>query len=175
MELSQVRTTIHSTPKGCNIIVEWVRPCKTRKGVNAIITKAVRCVGRIGIEYVNLNEVQEKREEGTLPSSNAGLPWGQWAEYPWLIENKGKYYLRLYNGTSSTTTPKATFFIDGVETTKEAVTPYLLASELGEKDGDCFNCAIENLTRLNHETVSVEISQEKGKTLPRRPLLVPVS
>ena len=161
MNLSQVRQAIKDTRKGCNIIVEWTRPCETRKGISAVITKSVRMVGRMGIEYDNQNEVQEKREEGTLPAVNAGLPWGQWSEYPWLIENKGKFYLRLYNGTSAITSPKATFFIDGVETTKGAIIPYLLASELREKEGDCFTCTIENITRLHHESVTAEVSQEK--------------
>ena len=159
MNLQQIRQAIKATPKGCNIILEWTRPCKTRKGTMAGITKSVRMVGRMGIEYDNINEVQEKREEGTLPKENAGLPWGQWSEYPWLIEHKGKFYLRLYNGTSSLTTPKSTFFMDGIEAEKAEVAPFLLASELAEKDGDCFTCSIENLTRVNHEELTGEVQQ----------------
>lgn len=159
MELQQVRQAIKATPKGCNIVCEWTRPCKTRKGTTATITKAVRMVGRMGIEYDNINDVQEKREGGDLPAVNAGLPWGQWSEYPWLIEHKGKSYLRLYNGTSSLTTPKVSFFIDGKETDKETVAPFLLASELTEKDGDCFCCDIVNLTRINTEQVFAEVKQ----------------
>ena len=155
MDIAQVRKAIKETPKGSNIILEWTRPCKVRKGVVAVIAKAVRMVGRMGIEYDNQNEVQEKREGGDLPAVNAGLPWGKWLEYPWLIEHNGKLYLRLYNGTSTTTTPRVAFFIDGIPTTKEAVAHYLLASELAEKSGDCFTCAIENLTHLHHEQVAV--------------------
>jgi len=159
MELQQVRQAIKATPRGCNIVCEWERPCKTRKGVSALITKHVRMVGRMGIEYDNINDVQEKREEGTLPAVNAGLPWGQWSEYPWLIEHKGKFYLRLYNGTSALTTPKATFFNNGVEVSKASIAPLLLAAELAEKDGDCFCCAIENLLRVHCEQVYTEVEQ----------------
>ena len=160
MQLNQVRQAIKATPKGCNIVCEWTRPCKTRKGTLVAITKSVRMVGRMGIEYDNINDVQEKREEGTLPAVNAGLPWGVWAEYPWLIEHKGKNYLRLYNGTSSLTTTKVAFFMNGEATDKAMVVPYLLASELTEKDGDCFCCDIENLTRINSEQVYGEVEGE---------------
>ena len=152
MELMQVRQAIKATPKGANIVCEWTRPCKTRKGTAAVITKSVRMVGRMGVEYDNLGAVQTKRDNGELPIENQGLPWGQWAEYPWLIEHKGKHYLRLYNGTSKQTFPKATFFMDGIEADKDRVMPFLLASELAEKDGDCFCCEVGNLTRINHET-----------------------
>ena len=155
MELIQVRQAIKETPKGANIVCEWTRPCKTRKGTPAIITKAVRMVGRMGVEYDNLGAVQEKRDNGELPAVNAGLPWGQWSEYPWLIEHKGKHYLRLYNGTSKLTTVKATFYMDGIEAEKDRVAPFLLASELTEKDGDCFCCEVGNLTRINHETIEM--------------------
>lgn len=173
MELQQVRRAIKATPKGCNIVCEWKRACKTRKGVSSIVTKHVRMVGRMGIEYDNINDVQEKREEGTLPAVNAGLPWGQWSEYPWLIEHKGKYYLRLYKGTSATTTPEVTFFLEGLEVPKSSVAPLLLASELAEHDGDCFCCEIGNLMHVHCEQVCTEVEQvtstpeqvEQGETI----------
>jgi len=162
MELAQVRQAIQNTRKGTNVIVEWTRPCDTRKGTATVITKAVRMVCRMGIEYDNINNVIEKREEGTLPAVNAGLKWGTWFEYPYLISHKGKMYLRLSPGTSSLNSSSATFFMDGVETTKGTVIPYLLAKELKEKeDMDCFCLDINNITRLHNEGVEANIPQQK--------------
>ena len=168
MELQQVKTAIKATPKGCNIVLEWTRPCKTRKGVQDTLTKHVRMVGRMGVEYDNLNEVQEKREGGDLPAVNAGLKWGTWLEYPFLIQHNGKVYLRLYFGTSQTTFPKVSFFRNGVEVEKETIAPLLLASELTEKEGDCFTCSIENLERLNHEEIGGEVKQVTEATKPAK-------
>jgi len=170
MLLQQVKEAIKVTPKGCNIILEWTRPCKTRKGVTDSITKHVRMVGRMGIEYDNINDVQEKREEGTLPAINAGLPWGQWMEYPYLIEHKGNVYLRLYFGTSVLNFPKTTFFRNGLEVAKGEIAPLLLASELAEKDGDCFTCNIANIERLHHEVIP-EVKQETSPVSTKEPVM----
>jgi len=129
MNVDQIKSAIASTPKGCNIIVEWLRNVKTRKGVVANITKAVRMVGRMGIDYDNLAAVQSKRESGELPSENQGLPFGYWIEAPYLIghvkkdETKETTYLRLYSGTSNKVHPSVAFFKDGKETTLRELEP----------------------------------------------------
>ena len=155
MKLEQVQEVIESTPKGANIVLEWERSCSTLKGVNAVITKQVRMIGRIGIEYDNQVAVHNKRESGELPAANAGLPWGQWAIYPWLIEHNGEHYLRLYVGTSKTVHPAVTFLMDGKEVDKELVQALLLAKEKQESKGDCFTCKLSNLTRV-HRVVETE-------------------
>lgn len=148
MELATVQNVLTLAPKGANIVLEWTRSVKTRKGVTDTILKSVRMVGRVGIEYDNQKSVIEKRESGELPSENAGLPWGRWAVYPFLIEHNGQHYVRLYNGTSKLTTPKATFTVNGQEVGRDEIAPKLLASELAEKSGDCFTCKVENMTRI---------------------------
>jgi hypothetical protein len=167
MQLDQVRTAVQTTPKGANIILEWVRPCKTRKGVQDAITKSVRMVGRIGVEYDNLKAVQEKRESGELPAENAGLPWGNWSEYPWLIEHKGQYYVRLYKGTSASVHPEAHFFRNGVEVEKESIAPLLLASELDDSKGETFTCKVENMTRIHAESewIMLVVGQVEGQKI----------
>ena len=82
MLLGTVQSIVGLTPKGANIVLEWSRAVKTRKGVADTIRKNVRMVGRIGIEYDNVKTVQDKRESGKLPTENAGLPWGRWECYP---------------------------------------------------------------------------------------------
>lgn len=148
MLLGAVQSVIGLTPKGANIVLEWSRGVKTRKGVTDTIRKSVRMVGRIGIEYDSQKAVVAKRESGELPAENAGLPWGRWECYPWLIEHKGNHYIRLYNGTSKLVKPKVEFTINGKPCDREAIESKLLASELAEKTGDCFTCKVEDMTRI---------------------------
>jgi len=143
-------------PKGANIIVEWLRPAKTRKTCTMTIEKHVRMVGRLGLNYDAQKDVIAKRASGELPEKNAGLPWGQWAIYPYLIEHKGTFYLRLYTGTSKTTHPMVEWLCEGVAVPKSLIENELLASELTEKDGDCFNCKLENMMQIHHEILTEE-------------------
>ena len=150
--LQIVMDLLQSVRKGANIILEWERPCKVRKSYDGpAITKRVKMVGRTGVEYDNIKSVQEKREDGTLPFENQGLPWGTWLSYPFIIEHKGNHYVRLYNGTSKLTRPCVAFFQGGMEVAKEAVESFLLASELRSEHGDTFTCNISNMIRIHKE------------------------
>lgn len=160
MNVEQVKSTMVEIPKGCNIVVEWTRTAKTRKGVADDVSKSVRMVGRIGIEYDNMKSVQEKRESGELPAENRGLPWGQFEIYPYLIEHKGEHYLRLYKGTSDKVFPKVAWLKNGAEVSKDEVAPLLLKSELDSKDGDCFCVNVVSVTRL-HKEIEIEIESER--------------
>jgi hypothetical protein len=166
MELAQVETAIETAPKGANIILEWVRPLKTRKGVTDNLTKSVRMVGRMGLDYNNVAAVQEKRESGELPAEPQPLPWGTWYKFPFLIQHKGAFYLRLYKGTSEKVHPESHFFRNGIEVKREEIAASLLASELDEKDGETFTCKVENMTRIHTEAEWVmlvvgQVGQEK--------------
>ena len=165
MQLAQVKSAIVNAPKGANIIVEWVRDCKVKKAAMPV-SKSVRMVGRVGIEYDNVAKVQDKRESGELPAVNAGLPWGVWAEYPYLIEHKGQYYLRLYNGTSATVHAEAHFFRNGIEVSKDSIASDLLSSEKEEKAGDCFCCKTENITRLHTEAEFIMVMPQEKIAVP---------
>jgi hypothetical protein len=160
MIVEQVKEGINATPKGANIIVEWNRAGKTRKGVAEQITKSVRMVGRIGIEYDNIGKVQAKRENGELPAENQGLKWGRYEIYPYLIEHKGNRYLRLYKGTSDKVKPKVVWYRNGIEVSRDEIAPLLLKSELQSKEGDCFCVNVEAITRL-HTEAEIERIQEQ--------------
>lgn len=162
MQVEQVKEAIESTPKGANIIIEWERNGKTRKGVVEQITKKVRMVGRIGIEYDNIGAVQEKRENGELPAENQGLKWGEFEIYPYLIAHKGNKYVRLYKGTSDKVQPKVVWFKNGQEVEIGEIAPLLLKSELTSSKGDCFVVNAEDVTRLHRES-EVEVVAEAVK------------
>lgn len=173
MQLEQIKDAIVATPKGANIILEWVRPVKTKKSVIDSITKAVRMVGRIGVDYDNQAAVQAKRESGDLPAESQPI-WngkGQWLIFPYLFchVDTGETYLRLYKGTSTTVHPKVHFFRNGLEVSADSIKDDILASEKAEKDGDCFCCKTENVTRIHHESewmmlVVGQVGQEKVAT-----------
>lgn len=123
--------------KGQICSVTWQRSCKVKKNIPFSIEKRVCAVVRAGINYDNLNNVQEKRENGELPAENAGLPWGKWFVFPYIIEHKGEKYLRFYPFPNGEV--KRVFLLDGAEVPFETVENFLLASEKQERDGDCFN------------------------------------
>lgn len=116
--------------------VTWRRSCKVRANCPFSIEKEVSATVRAGINYNNLTAVQQKRESGELPEQNNGLPWGKWLVFPHVIEHKGNNYFRFYpfNGGKVVTQ----YFRDGERVDFAQVEPYLLASEKGEKTGDCF-------------------------------------
>jgi hypothetical protein len=163
MNIEQVKQAIEETPKGCNIIVEWTRPCKTLKAVTDEITKAVRMVGRMGIEYDNMKSVKVGRAIGELPETNQGLPaWQEFEIYPYLLrhKNKGTQYLRLYKGTSHLTKHKTTWYKNGVEVSFEDIENLILASEKSSKKGDCFQVTVNHITRLHREDARMNIAEQ---------------
>jgi len=89
--------SIKSLRKGSFLRVVISKSVPTLKAYSDIeVVKQTLVTVCSGIEYDNQKGVIEKRESGEAPSENAGLPWGQWVEYPYLIEHKGKAYVRLY-------------------------------------------------------------------------------
>jgi len=74
----------------------WTRQMKTNSGVLATVTKTVRTVVQVGVNYDNRQVVQALRNTGDLPYTNQGLPWGKWEIFPYVISHKGEQYVRLY-------------------------------------------------------------------------------
>jgi len=163
MIAEQVKEAIKATPKGSNIIVEWTRNGKTRKRLNITdeITKSVRMVGRIGIEYDNTKSVQVKRATGELPTENQGLPWGEFEIYPYLIKHKTQQYLRFFKGTGNSK-PQVQWFKNGIAVSLESIKDLMPISEskTGKPTPDCFCIKIDSITRLNSEVEAV-VEQEK--------------
>jgi len=163
MQLNIVEATVKSATKGANIILAWTRECKVKKSCSDVVSKSVRAVGRMGIDYDNMAIVKEKRENGELPAESAGLPWGTWYAFPYLIEHKGNYYLRLYKGTG-TAKAHTTYYRNGIETSFDNVENDLLSSEKGKKTGDCFNVKIADMTLINWEPATPSINRDSIKS-----------
>ena len=98
--------------------VEWaseVKPAAAHKGVR--LSKVVRATVRTGIDYANL-AVNDGVDTGSLP-------WGEWAEFPYVVTHKGSDYARLYVADGSVRTA---YFVDGAEVSREDFLAYLTPS-----------------------------------------------
>jgi hypothetical protein len=128
--------------KGQHVLAVWERAAKTFKDCPMAIMKRTTAYIRAGIEYANL-AVNEGVETGELP-------WGEWSEYPFIITHKGKEYVRLYPASFANLVPSVAWTIDGKPATLEQVKPYLLASELREKDEPvkCFTLKAEDVLAI---------------------------
>lgn len=137
------------TLKGNFVGVSWNRPMKTRKGVVANVTKSVRTTVQVGVNYENREVVREARADGTAPAENAGLPWGEWEVFPYVIAHKGKRYVRLYpvrDGNGKPRACKVIYKVDGKAVTRDAVEALCPASEFSSgAPTECYTLAIENL------------------------------
>lgn len=148
MDYKKIQKKIKERQKGVFTAMVWERPCKTKKAFNnEIIVKRSEGVVRFGIEYDNMKAVQQKRNEGILPEKNAGLQWGEWLEYPYIITHKGNKYLRC--ATSQNNKIKTTYYKNGVKVPFEDVENMLLASEKKKTDElDVFTVNTDNIIAI---------------------------
>jgi hypothetical protein len=148
MIYGKLREVVMSKAKGQFANITWEKELKTLKTVNAKVEKHSDAVVRFGVEYDNISKVQEKRELGILPSENSGLPWGQYKEYPYFISHKGQDYLRVSLVPNNRI--KSTYYIDGVEATREQAEKLCLASEFKKSDNglDVLTIKVENILNV---------------------------
>ena len=138
------------TRKGQIVTLKTVRELKMKKGA-AVVSKISRFQARIGCNYDNLAAVKEKREDGTLPSENQGLPWGEWLVPNYVIEHKGKLYFRCTAVHNDSSVREATFIDDkGNVITKEVALENALSSEKSDREElDVFNIVVDNIVEVN--------------------------
>ena len=142
--------SVIKTHKGANLRAMWGKSLKTRKGVLQNVEKLTSIVIRGGIDYDNQGVVIEKRENGELPSENAGLPWGEWAEFPLHIAHKGTDYARFYPASGIDFGVKVEYYLDGVQVDKATVQPLCLASEFPNREEKplCYTVKAENVKAI---------------------------
>lgn len=140
--------------KGQIVTVKTRRPLKMRKGVETVFkTSDFQC--RVGVNYDNIAAVKEGRANGELPAENAGLPWGEWAVFPYVIRHTSKgsaqeeLYVRctmLNNGYR-----KSPVFelADGTVMDREEAMLMALASEFKEGDDNAvFNIKLSSILEV---------------------------
>jgi hypothetical protein len=142
---------ILTSNKGRNLRAIWGKSLKLRKDAGAVnVEKVTSIVIRGGIDYDNLAIVQEKREDGSLPSDPQSLPWGEWVQFPIHIAHKGTDYARFYPASGINFETKVEYYLDGELTTKEAIQPLCLASEFPKRDEAplCYSVKAENVKAI---------------------------
>lgn len=144
--------------KGANLSAVIRKDMKVRSSYRERkVEKVTKLVIRGGIDYDNMGVVKEGREDGTLPKENAGLPWGEWVEFPLHITHKGTDYVRFYPAsginlaTGEEFIPEVTYFLDGKEVEKSEIEPLCLASEFPKPKDEkplCFTIKAENVVDI---------------------------
>ena len=145
MKYDILKKVVTGKQRGSFSSMVWEKQLPTKKAYsNHIITKRSNGVVRFGVEYDNMKNVQEKRENGILPNQNNGLKWGEWSVYPYFIKHKGNTYLRCTESKNNKI--ETEYFIDGKKASKEEVLPYCLKSAFtNHGEMDCFTVNIDNI------------------------------
>lgn len=139
--------------KGQFASLRTVRPLKVRKG-KAEILKDSTFTCRVGVNYDNITAVKEARADGSIPAENAGLPWGEWLVFPYVIAHKGAHYFRCTSVHNDSAIPRVIYTRNGVEISKDEAKADALASEFGDKDErEVFTVKVESITHINGEAV----------------------
>ena len=150
MDIKKLARILQTIKAGEFHTVEWNKELKTRKGIDAVVTKnTVGKALRVGVAYDNKQAVKTKRELGILPTENKGLPYGTWRAFPYLIKHNGKLQLRVT--TAQNTRFLTEYFINGVKAERKDIVELVLKSEIGngdEKQIDVFNLKIENIIAI---------------------------
>ena len=145
MEKTLLETFLSKKGQICSLDME--KKIKTRKNFSGTIVKKTTMTVRAGVNYDNISAVKEGRETGELPSENAGLPWGKWKVFPYVIEHNGKDYFRFSKLNGGKIETK--FFLDGKEVDRSEIEEFALASEFSNKgDFEVFSVSEENVKAI---------------------------
>lgn len=130
--------------KGQIVTLVTERNMKVRKNQQPI-RKLSEFQCRVGVNYDNIKAVKEKRETGELPEKNAGLPWGEWVEFPYVISHKGELYIRC-TAIKNDFVREPVYTQNGDTITKLQAQAQCLASEFSERsDNEVFNIKLSSL------------------------------
>lgn len=129
----------------------WQRLVETAAAYKHLtIEKRTTVTARTGVEYDNVKAVQEKRETGELPEQNAGLPFGEWTVYPYVIRHKGQDYARIY--TVKGAKADVEWYCNGRRINDAQALSYLTPSarkkSFGKGDLDCFTVKMNDVIKI---------------------------
>ena len=125
--MSKIDKLLQGYKKGTYITLHTLKQAKVKKSCPYKIVKSSKYKNaRLGISYDNMSQTQVLRNTDEIPKENAGLTWGEWKSFPYVIEHKGKDYLRCYVEIRNIET---TWIKDGEVVNKADIEEYLLSSE----------------------------------------------
>jgi hypothetical protein len=113
------------------------------------ITKVTQVTCRAGVKYDNIAAVQEKRENGELPSENAGLKGMSWVVFPHiLIGDKSQEESWRFATIPKRHNKVTRYFVGDVEVSKNEI-PWEHAYASSSKGAsDVFNVKAKNIVSL---------------------------
>lgn len=129
-------------------------PCLAAHASN-IVQKVTEMTVISGISFENRKDIRDAIEAGERGAVQA-LPWGQWKQFPHVIEHKGADYIRLYlpskaqqeSGFCKPTV--VSFTCNGVPITREqAVTLCGSKAQAKENESGCMTVHAENLAIMD--------------------------
>lgn len=139
--------------KGKYVTLRGSRQLETYKGVDAVVVKHIKLIGRVGLNYDHMQRTIDGRADGSLPPVNAGLNRMSWDEYPYFLKSNksGKIYVRLYpvdkDGFRNIETR---YTVNGHTAASAAALSLCTAKEKQEHSNpDCINYAIDNITSIS--------------------------
>jgi hypothetical protein len=117
---------------------------------NVILEKVTSAVVRAGVNFANLSSVKDAIENGERGEVQS-LPWGNWKQFPYIIEHKDAEYIRLYPSTGNNHFPSSTYYVDGQVVDKGTFAEFLTESERKkllnpeENRPECFTVKSNNI------------------------------
>lgn len=137
--------------RGQHVKVTWQRVAKVLKGAQSLlIVKRTSAWVRSGINFANLGTVQKGIESGARGEVQP-LPWGEWMQFPFIIEHKGVEYVRLYPASFDNLIPQVEWSINGRPSTYDKIEQYLVSSEKRKDDEDkplCFTVKADSVISI---------------------------
>ena len=114
-----------------------------------LVTKITDGIVRLGVAYSHI-DAPEVKISSEVGEAQRELPWGEWdPECPYLINHKGRTYLRCATSRAPNHHSKTKLFIDGVEVSKEEAIAVTRASDWDKKQTIVvFTLPIENIISL---------------------------
>lgn len=149
MNREEILNNLKKVRNGAYTKIRFISTITSNKNnKNKLVQKVTESVVRLGVTYAHIEVVKASGKKKN--EDNFGLPWGQWdPNCSYLIEHKGKYYLRCSTSRSPKHHANATYYIDGVECTKEEAAAVTNPGEWNNtKEMYVFTPNIENILAL---------------------------
>lgn len=127
-------------------LVKFKKEFKNEPPVYKEVAQQVRC----GVNYNNISNVSEARDNGDLPEKNAGFKGKEWVIFPYLLKNDaGDLFFRFYK-VMSMANKKPKYFSGNKEISLDEIKGKVYASEIRERSNPAmaFEVNIKNIIEL---------------------------
>lgn len=159
MEKTVLERQLQKVRNGAYINIRFARKCETYKKLGDLgITKETSSVVRLGVAYSHIQDekVQERVSAAKARVLELGeayepnkLPWGQWVPgSKYLIEHKGKYYLRCTLSRSPKHHPTVTYSRHGEVVGYEDIEQCLTANERSKNNDVVFAIPLDSIISI---------------------------